>query len=126
MNKYPEYKGLNLSQMGKEMKAYRDLFCRYVALNITISQELKEEGYARELANCIQNYLKKRNLEATGTISIALQSNPETNAAFQRFELYIKSETLCRKFEIVSEIYNTEKLWFEIIEGAGLDAIVCK
>jgi len=97
-----------------------------VALDITITKELKEEGYARELVNRIQNYRKESDLEVTDTISITLQSHPETDEAFRKFEDYIKSETLCKKFEIVPEIYNTEKLYLEIVEGIGMDAIICK
>jgi isoleucyl-tRNA synthetase len=95
-----------------------------VALDITITQELKEEGYARELVNRIQNYRKESDLEVTDTIAITLQSHPETDAAFRRFEAYIKSETLCKKFEIVPEINHTEKLYLEIVEGIGMDAVI--
>jgi isoleucyl-tRNA synthetase len=97
-----------------------------VALDITVTQELKEEGYARELVNRIQTCRKESDLEVTDTITVMLQSNRETDAAFRRFETYIKSETLCKKFEIVPEIYNTEKLCFEIIEGIMLDAVIYK
>ncbi|MDR2972599.1 MAG: isoleucine--tRNA ligase [Bacteroidales bacterium] len=95
-----------------------------VALDITISQELKEEGYARELVNRIQNYRKDSLLEVTDTITITLQSHPETDAAFRRFEEYIKSETLCRKFEIVSTINNPEKTRFEIVENIDIDVAI--
>jgi len=95
-----------------------------VALDITITKELKEEGYARELVNRIQNYRKESNLEVTDTISIILQSHPETDEAFRRFENYIKSETLCKKFEIVPEINNSKKLYLEIVEGIGMDAVI--
>jgi isoleucyl-tRNA synthetase len=95
-----------------------------VALDITITKELKEEGYVRELVNRIQNYRKESNLEVTDTISITLQRHSETDEAFRRFEDYIKSETLCKKFEIVSEIQNSEKLYFEIVEGIGMDVYI--
>jgi isoleucyl-tRNA synthetase len=97
-----------------------------VALDITITKELKEEGYARELVNRIQNYRKESDFEVTSTIAITLQSHPETDEAFRKFEDYIKSETLCKKFEIVSEISNSEKLYFEIVEGVGIDALIWK
>jgi isoleucyl-tRNA synthetase len=97
-----------------------------VALDITITQKLKEEGYARELVNRIQTCRKESDLEVTDTITVMLQSNRETDAAFHRFEEYIKSETLCKKFEIVPEIYNAEKLCFEIVEGIEIDAFFAK
>jgi len=95
-----------------------------VALDITITQELKEEGYARELVNRIQNFRKDSNLEVTDTIAVSLQSNSETDAAFSKFENYIKSETLCRKFEIVQKITHASKIVFEIVEGIDIDAII--
>jgi isoleucyl-tRNA synthetase len=95
-----------------------------VALDITITQELKEEGYARELVNRIQTCRKESDLEVTDTITVMLQSHKETDAAFRCFEEYIKSETLCKKFEIVPEIYDAEKLCFEIVEGVLIDAII--
>ncbi|MCL2290651.1 MAG: isoleucine--tRNA ligase [Bacteroidetes bacterium] len=97
-----------------------------VALDINITQELKEEGYARELVNRIQSYRKESDLEVTDTISITLQSNPETDAAFCRFAEYIKSETLCREFNIEPEIYNANKLHLIIVEGIGIDALIYK
>ncbi|MCL1967983.1 MAG: isoleucine--tRNA ligase [Bacteroidetes bacterium] len=95
-----------------------------VALDITITQELKEEGYARELVNRIQNYRKESDLEVTDTIAITLQSHLETDAAFRRFEAYIKSETLCKKFEIVPEITDPKKTQFEIVEGILIDVLI--
>ena len=95
-----------------------------VALDITITQELKEEGYARELVNRIQNYRKESDLEVTDTITITLQSNAETDTAFRKFENYIKSETLCREFEIVPKIENLNKTRFEIVEGVEVDVMI--
>jgi isoleucyl-tRNA synthetase len=95
-----------------------------VALDITITQELKEEGYARELVNRIQNYRKDSDLEVTDTIVVTIQSHPETDSAFRRFEAYIKSETLCREFEILPEIVDNNKIRFEIVEGLEVDALI--
>jgi isoleucyl-tRNA synthetase len=95
-----------------------------VALDITITQELREEGYARELVNRIQTCRKDSDLEVTDTITVTLQSHQETDAAFRKYEEYIKSETLCKKFEIVPEIYNMNRLCFEIVEGIMLDALI--
>jgi len=95
-----------------------------VALDITITQELKEEGYARELVNRIQNYRKDSDLEVTDTITVTLQSHPETDAAFRKFEEYIKSETLCRKLEIIPEMYSCERLSFVIVEEIMIDVVI--
>jgi isoleucyl-tRNA synthetase len=97
-----------------------------VALDIDIDNkpELKEEGFARELVNRIQNYRKESNLEVTDTINISLQSNPRTDHAFRKFVEFIKSETLCKKFEIIPEIMDVNKTRFEIVENVEIDVMI--
>jgi len=95
-----------------------------VALDITITQELKEEGYVRELVNRIQNFRKDQQLDVIDTISITLQSHSELDHAFQQFENYIKTETLCTEFSFVSEITDSQKTRFEIVEGIEIDVLI--
>jgi len=82
-----------------------------VALDITISEELKQEGIARELVNRIQNIRKDSGFEVTDKIKVHLQKNSELEKAVKANEAYIKSETL------------TETLLFEdaIIEGIEIE-----
>ncbi|WP_281297930.1 isoleucine--tRNA ligase [Flavobacterium limnophilum] len=82
-----------------------------VALDITISGELKEEGIARELVNRIQNIRKDSGFEVTDKIKVHLQKNSELENAVKANEAYIKSETL------------TETLLFEdiIIDGIEIE-----
>jgi isoleucyl-tRNA synthetase len=82
-----------------------------VALDITISEELKQEGIARELVNRIQNIRKDSGFEVTDKIKVHLQKNSELEKAVMVNEAYIKSETL------------TETLLFEdaIIEGIEIE-----
>ena len=82
-----------------------------VALDITISEQLKEEGIARELVNRIQNIRKDSGFEVTDKIKVHLQKNSELEKAVKANEAYIKSETL------------TETLLFEdaIINGADIE-----
>ena len=82
-----------------------------VALDITISEELKEEGIARELVNRIQNIRKDSGFEVTDKIKVHLQKNFELEKAVKANEAYIKSETL------------TETLLFEdaIIDGIEIE-----
>jgi isoleucyl-tRNA synthetase len=65
-----------------------------VALDITISGELKQEGIARELVNRIQNIRKDSGFEVTDKIKVHLQKNSELENAVKANEAYIKSETL--------------------------------
>ena len=82
-----------------------------VALDITISEGLKEEGIARELVNRIQNIRKDSGFEVTDKIKVHLQKNSELEKAVKANEAYIKSETL------------TETLLFEdaLINGADIE-----
>lgn len=98
-----------------------------VALDITITQELKEEGYVRELVNRIQNFRKDQQLDVMDKICITLQSINELDFAFSKHEEFIKTETLCEQFVITtSEISDPEKTKFEIIEGIEIDVVIRK
>jgi isoleucyl-tRNA synthetase len=80
-----------------------------VALDITISDELKQEGIARELVNRIQNIRKDSGFEVTDKIKVHLQKNAELESAVNANEAYIKSETL------------TETLVFEEVLESGIE-----
>ena len=75
-----------------------------VALDITLSDELKEEGMAREFVNRIQNLRKDSGLEVTDRISINILKHNEINQAINNNKNYICSETLANKLELVDEI----------------------
>ncbi len=85
-----------------------------VALDITISEELKQEGYAREFVNKIQNFRKELQLDVVDRIIIELASNPELDTAFRNFEDYIKSETLCAELKIVDKVCGDNKTFIDI------------
>ncbi len=65
-----------------------------VALDITITEELRREGIARELVNRIQNIRKESGLEVTDKISVEIEHNDLTAAAVESFADYIASQTL--------------------------------
>jgi len=65
-----------------------------VALDITISPELKQEGIARELVNRIQNIRKDTGFEVTDKVKVHLRKNDTLEIAVKANEDYIKSETL--------------------------------
>ena len=65
-----------------------------VALDITLTESLKQEGIARDLVNRIQNLRKDSGLDVQDRIRISLlNNNAEVNAAVQAFEKYISEET---------------------------------
>ena len=65
-----------------------------VALDINISQELLEEGLAREIINRIQNMRKESGLEVTDKIILTIEKNNDITKPVERFGEYICSETL--------------------------------
>ena len=87
-----------------------------VALDITISEELKEEGIARELVNRIQNIRKDSGFEVTDKIKVHLQKNFELEKAVKANEAYIKSETLTQTMVFEDNISNGTEIEFDEIK----------
>ena len=75
-----------------------------VALDITITEELKLEGIARELINRIQNLRKDSGFDVTDIIGIVLQKHPETDTVIAVHGDYIKSQVLGVSLEIVEKV----------------------
>jgi isoleucyl-tRNA synthetase len=73
-----------------------------VALDITLTPELRNEGIARELVNRIQNLRKHVGLEITDRIRLTLQSSPETDGAIAVFRSYICGQVLADGLEVSS------------------------
>lgn len=87
-----------------------------VALDITISEELKKEGIARELINRIQNIRKDSGFEVTDKVHIKLQQQPEILASVESNESYIKSETLTESIEFFETLENGIEIEFDDIK----------
>jgi isoleucyl-tRNA synthetase len=87
-----------------------------VALDITLTDELKNEGIARELVNRIQNIRKDSGFEVTDKIKIQLQHNEVLEKAVATNEAYIKSETLTESLVFVSTIENGTEIEFDDIK----------
>ncbi|WP_128330579.1 isoleucine--tRNA ligase [Apibacter sp. HY039] len=81
-----------------------------VALDITITPELKSEGIARELVNRIQNLRKDQGLEVTDRISLIFESNEEIEKAVNANYEYICSETLTDKLSFSDNITDGTEL----------------
>ncbi|WP_024768350.1 isoleucine--tRNA ligase [Aquimarina macrocephali] len=86
-----------------------------VALDVTISSELKKEGIARELVNRIQNIRKDSGLEVTDKIKIVFQENEAIKEAIATNENYIKNETLTETIEFASDVINGTEIAFDDI-----------
>ena len=72
-----------------------------VALDVNITQELKDEGIAREFVNRIQNLRKESGFEVTDKIAVEIQRHDLINASVENFSDYIASQTLARSVKLV-------------------------
>ena len=80
-----------------------------VALDINITDELKQEGIAREFINKIQNLRKDSNFEVTDRIIISIEKHAEFNDAILNHKDYICTQTLANQLNLV-DILNDEKV----------------
>jgi isoleucyl-tRNA synthetase len=65
-----------------------------VALDVSVTPELENEGNARELVNRIQKIRKDQDLELTDRIIVEIQSDPDLDNSFTDFNAYICAEIL--------------------------------
>ena len=84
-----------------------------VALEVTITEELRQEGIARELVNRIQNIRKSKGLEITDKIRITLSKNTQTDAAVTHYNNYICNQVLAQSLELNDNINNGTELNFD-------------
>jgi isoleucyl-tRNA synthetase len=75
-----------------------------VALDVTLSDSLKEEGLARELVNRIQNLRKDSGLDVTDKILVKIQQNDALDTAIQNNLSYICAETLTGDLQVVQNL----------------------
>lgn len=81
-----------------------------VALDVTLTESLKQEGIAREFVNRIQNLRKSKGFELTDKIDIVISDNEDWSEAVNEFTSYICKETL------------GENLWLRDLES-GADEV---
>ncbi len=96
-----------------------------VALDITLSQELKEEGLAREFINRIQNLRKDKGFEVTDKINVLVEKNEALSSAIQNNFIYICDETLADQLEFIDELNNAEDK-IELVDGISTKVSVKK
>jgi len=88
-----------------------------VALDITLTEELIEEGIAREFINRIQNMRKNSGLEVTDRIILSISSHKKIDRAINNNLNYICSETLADSLQIVTQVEGGTLV--EIEEGVS-------
>ena len=84
-----------------------------VALEVTVTDELRREGIARELVNRIQNIRKSSGFEITDKIRIRLSKNQETDDAVNEYNSYICNQVLGVSLELVDEVKDGTELNFD-------------
>jgi isoleucyl-tRNA synthetase len=97
-----------------------------VALDVTISDELREEGISRELVNRIQTIRKEQNFEVTDKIKLIVEKNNELNLAIQNNFSYICSETLAESLDLVEQIDHPNVQEIELTEDLKTRIVVMK
>ncbi|UMQ41005.1 isoleucine--tRNA ligase [Chryseobacterium sp. Y16C] len=81
-----------------------------VALDLTLTDELKSEGIAREFINRVQNLRKDKDFDLTDRIHISLEENSPFMEDIKKNEEYISAEVLSNKIEIVSSLSNFNEI----------------
>jgi isoleucyl-tRNA synthetase len=75
-----------------------------VALDVTVTEELRQEGIAREFINRIQNLRKELGLEVTDKIRLIIKEHQEISSAIIRHKDYISNQTLAGELHLMPEI----------------------
>ena len=87
-----------------------------VALDISLTEDLINEGIARELVNRIQNIRKDAGLEVTDKIDISFLADYDLKKRIENNSAYIRSETLGEKIDFPTQISNGTEVVFDNIK----------
>ena len=93
-----------------------------IALDIELTDQLIEEGIARELINRIQNLRKSSGFEITDRIIIELQDRPEIHNAVLHFNDYIASQVLATELKLAT--FDLEQSDLSTIEMDNYSLII--
>jgi len=85
-----------------------------VALDITVSDELRYEGIAREFVNRIQNIRKETGFDVTDKITVQIEDHEFVSEAVKRYASYIGSQTLATSVSLSKTVSGNEAREIEI------------
>jgi isoleucyl-tRNA synthetase len=88
-----------------------------VALDVTITEDLRKEGVARELVNRIQNARKDTGLEVTDKIKLTVLNFENLQKSITDNKAYIMSETLTKELVFVDTLSNGTEIEFDTIKS---------
>ena len=84
-----------------------------VALDISINEDLRLEGIAREIVSKIQNLRKTKHFEVTDRINTVISCDQDTEDAIKKNLDYVKTETLSNSIVFDKIDYDADKIQFE-------------
>ena len=87
-----------------------------VALDISLTEDLINEGIARELVNRIQNIRKDAGLEVTDKIDISFLADDDLKERIEKYSAYIRSETLGEKIHFPQVMNDGTEIVFDDIK----------
>ena len=79
-----------------------------VALDVTLTDDLRNEGMAREIVKRIQAHRKESGFEITDHILVKIQNHPEIAAALSAYGDYVSGQVLADSIELVDGVEGTE------------------
>lgn len=85
-----------------------------VALDVTVTPQLKNEGMARELINRIQNIRKSSDFEITDRVDVKLTGPDSVKDALDSFGSYIAGQVLAESIELVEELEGEDIVELDI------------
>ena len=91
-----------------------------VALDMTITEDLFNEGLAREIVNRIQTLRKNTGLEVTDRINIFIEKNEKIESAIKAFNSYICTETLANAIQVVDHLEGNDILEDELTDKVNV------
>lgn len=97
-----------------------------VALDITVTDELKREGVARELVNRIQNIRKSSGFEITDKIDVTLTANSEIQDSLESFNEYVSNQVLANTINVVEKLEDESKATTMSFDEFEVMALVVK
>jgi isoleucyl-tRNA synthetase len=97
-----------------------------VAMDITITDQLWEEGVARELINRIQNFRKDSNFEVTDKINVKIEKQDKINSSINNNISYICAETLAVSLELIDKIDSSNFTEIELVDDINTRMLISK
>ncbi len=96
-----------------------------IALDVTITDELKQEGIARDIVNRVQNIRKSRDYDITDKINLVFAPNADTDAAINAYSDYIARQVLATSITI-GNVANLEGVETLEIDEITVDVRISK